>query len=299
MQNRLANLHRLNWDDLRLLLAVAGHASLLEAGRALGLATTTVSRRIAALESCVGSQLLLRTHAGTRLTPTGEKLVQAVKPLAVDIDACTRTASGADSHIAGAIKVSVAEGLAPLTLEAMASFRQAYPGVNFELDTSHRSLDMAQNEADVALRMLRPRSEGLVVRRICSIPLGVYRASGSAASSSPGRDGLGRHEAVLLGGELLALKETVWLASQTCAVSLRTATLGSLIDAVRQGIGVGVIPDALAAGDPALHRLCGCEAVPHKTLWLVMNLRTAQMLRVRLFTDHITAHLRRFAARPA
>jgi DNA-binding transcriptional LysR family regulator len=300
MQIRLASLQnqQVNWDDLRLLIVVAGHPSLLEAGRVLGIATTTVSRRLAALEAGVGAQLVHRTHVGTVLTVVGKALVAALEPFALEMEAALRQSAGADSQIEGAIKVSVAEGLVPLTLEAIQSFRTAHPGVVFELDASHRSLDMGKNEADVAVRMLRPKSDGLVVRRIGPVHFGVYMSSQLplARSAQRGAGLLARMEGVVLGGELAGLKETVWLSACVRAVALQTETLGSLIDAVRRGIGVGVIPDELVQADSRLRRLCDCEAVPQKTLWLVMHQRTAKLPRIRLFADHMTAHLRAASA---
>jgi DNA-binding transcriptional LysR family regulator len=298
MQNSSATLQSLNWDDLRLLLQVARHASFLDAGRALGVATTTVSRRIAALEASVGARLVNRTYAGIALTPTGRRLVEELEPLAMGLEASVRSSVGGDSQIGGVVKLSVVEGLVPLTLEAIQAFRDRHPAVSFELDASHRQLDISNNEADIALRMLRPASQGLVVRRIGEIHFGVYASQQRMPTPSSGGVTalLARSDAVLLGGEMQGLKETRWLRSMARAVSLETQTLGSLIDAVRRGIGIGVIPDELVTGDASLRRLCDCTAVPQKSLWLVMNQRTAKVARVRLFAQHVTAHLRAAAA---
>ena len=294
MQNCLAISQNFNWDDLRLLLALSGHASFLETGRALGIATTTVSRRLAALEASVGTQLISRTHVGAPLTPTGARLVKEVEPLAMALEAAMRAAAGGDSQVAGSIKLSVVEGLAPLVLAGIQSFREAHPGVVFELDISHRSVDMSKDEADLALRTLKPRSPGLVLRKVRAIHMGVYASSLHVAAKSLTSPValLARSDAVLLGGDMAGLKETLWLRSMVRTVSLQTQTMTSLIDAVRRGIGVGVIPDEMIAGDPTLRRVCDCDAATQKTLWLVMSQRTARVARVRLFADHITQYLR-------
>lgn len=243
----------LNWDDLKLLIAVARHASLQEAGRTLGLATTTLSRRLAGLERAVGAQLIHRSHAGTRLTPAGQRLLDAITPLSLALQASLRDSAGADAAMAGPLRLALVEGLLPRVMEAIQSFRLQHPGVSFELDGGFRSVYMSRGEADLALRTLRPASEGLVLRRVGRIAYGVYR-------SSTGPQPRGALAAQLARSE-------------------------------------GVLPDALAAGDAGLRRLGDCEAVPHKTLWLVMNRRSAQLARVRAFADHVSAHLR--AALPA
>ncbi len=295
-------MQNLNWDDLRLLLAVAHHASLLDAGRALGIATTTLSRRLAALEAGLGVQLVHRNHAGTTLTGNGARLVQALEPLGLALEATLRDAAGADSRASGSIRLTLAEGLEPLAVQAIASFRAQNPGVDFALDTSFRALDIGKDEADIALRTLPPRSEGLVARRVGYLHFGVYtaRQGMAVAMPSPGqaRMLLARGTGVVLGGEQQGLKESRWLQSQVRAVSLRTQTLAALVDAVRQGLGAGVIPDELAGNDPSLARIGTCEAVPRKTLWLVMSQRSAKLARVRGFADHVTACLRQ-ALQPA
>ncbi len=286
-------------DDVRLLIQVSQRPTFLEAGRSLGLATTTVSRRIAALEASVGTQLVNRTHVGTVLTAAGRRLVQATEALTLELEAQVRGIAGADSQISGALKLSVVEGLVPLALRAMQGFRERHPGVAFELDASHRSLDMSKNEADIALRTLKPRSEGLVLRAVGPIHYGVYMSARPAVSRVVGSLAatLAHSDGVVLGGELQGLKESVWLRARVRAISLHTETLGALMDAVRLGMGVGVIPDALAQGDTTLRRLGDCDGVPPKTLWLVMNQRTAQLARVRMFAQHITQELQ--AAIPA
>lgn len=292
-------MQNISLDNLRLLAQVAQHTTFLEAGRRLGMATTTVSRRIAALEVGVGSQLVNRTHTGTVLTAAGLRLVASTQALTIELEAAVRSACGADSQITGHLKVSVVEGLVPLALTAIETFRHQHACVTFSLDGSNRALDMSSNEADIALRTLKPGSEGLVVRAVGQIHYGVYASGQPSASRKVGSLSavLAHSQSVVLGGELSGLKESVWLRQRAHSVALEVETLGGLMDAVRQGIGVGVIPDELAAGDQTLRRLGDCDGVRTKTLWLVMNKRTAKLARVRQFAQHFTDQLRAAMAR--
>ncbi|RZL02001.1 MAG: LysR family transcriptional regulator [Rubrivivax sp.] len=287
-----------NWDDIRLLISVSEQGSLLDAGRAQGIATTTVSRRIANLEKSLGAHLIHRTYGGTLLTDAGRRLVDATASVAIELDASIRGAIGSDQALEGAIKVTIVEGLAPLMVEAVQQFRLRNPNVTFELDQANRPLDISKGEADIALRTVRPGSQGLVVRQVGTIHFGVYGARSRFGTRivAPGRDLLSRCDAVVLGGELQGLKETQWLSSRVRLVALQTPTLSSLMAAVSSGVGVGVIPDEFAAKDPSLHRLCSCEAVPKKALWLVMNRRTARTARVRAFAEHVAQYLRDYVS---
>lgn len=292
-------MQNISLDDLRLLAQLAQHATLLEAGRRGGMATTTVSRRIAALEASVGSQLINRSYQGTVLTEAGQRLVAATQDLTLELEARLRGIAGADSQISGLIKLSVAEGLVPLVLRTMQSFRERHPGVSFALDASSRALDVSKGEADIALRTIKPMAEGLVARALGPIHYGVYGSARPSARRLSGSLGsvLAHSEGVVLGGSSAGLKESAWLRERVPAVSLEVETLGALMEALRLGLGVGVLPDELCAGDSSLRRLGACSAVPKKTLWLVMNKRRSAQAAVREFAQHMTQDLRAEMAR--
>jgi DNA-binding transcriptional LysR family regulator len=287
-------MQNLSLDDVRLLSHVAQHVTFLEAGRRLGMATTTVSRRISALEKSLGTQLVNRTHVGTELTAAGLRLVESTQALTQELEARIRGAAGADQQVSGRIKVSVAEGLVPMVLRAVQTFQQAHPNVTFTLDASNRALDMSAAEADIAIRTMRPSSEGLVLKSLGHIHFGVYASSAPSVRRVVGAlpAVLAASDAVVLGGELSGLKESVWLRQCTRAVALEVDTLGALVDAVRLGIGLGVIPDELAAGDSSLRRVGDCSGLTRRTLWLVMNRQTAKATRVRKFAQHVSELLR-------
>jgi DNA-binding transcriptional LysR family regulator len=288
-------MQNLSLDDLRLLAHLSRYATFLETGQRLGMSTTTVSRRITALESCVGARLVNRSPSGTVLTEVGKRLVVDTHALTCDLEARVRAISGADSRMAGHLKLSVVEGLAPAVVQAVHSFRQQHPQLSFTLDSSHRTVDMSSGEADIALRTLKPRSEGVVLRAVGPIHFGVYASAQALVRKKSGSltTLLATCDAVILGGELQGLKESIWLRQVTRAVALEVETLSALMDAVRLGVGVGVLPDAMAAHDPHLQRLGDCSGMPRKTLWLVMNAASAKVARIRGFSRHLIDELRR------
>jgi DNA-binding transcriptional LysR family regulator len=287
-------MQNLSLDDLRLLAHLAKYATFLETGLRLGISTTTVSRRISALEACLGVRLVNRSPSGAVLTEVGQRLVADTHALTCDLEARVRAISGADSHMAGHVKLSVIEGLVPAVVKAVHSFRQHHPHVSFTLDSSHRVVDMSSGEADIALRTIKPQSGGVVLRSVGPIHLGVYRSAQTEVTRRTGNIAaiLAKSEAVTLGGELRGLKESIWLRQSTLAVALEVETLSALMDAVRLGVGVGVLPDEMVDHDPTLQRLGDCTGVPHKTLWMVMNAASAKVVRVRGFSRHLTEVLR-------
>lgn len=75
-----------NWDDLKLLYAVARRRSLLGAAHELDLAVSTVSRRLTKLERAMGTPLLERRADGCSLTEAGRRLSRLAEGLAADLD---------------------------------------------------------------------------------------------------------------------------------------------------------------------------------------------------------------------
>lgn len=137
-----------SWDDIRVLLAVHRAGSLLGAGRLLGGSTSTIGRRLDALESTTGLKLVHRTQAGTELTPTALNLVRLAQEFEHGLKAQHR-----DRHVlAGTVRVSVPDGLAVMISRELLEVQRDSPLLDFELIGESRMVDVAKREADIALR---------------------------------------------------------------------------------------------------------------------------------------------------
>jgi DNA-binding transcriptional LysR family regulator len=112
------------WDDLRVLLAVHRQRSFLAAGKALGVATSTVARRIEALERALGRALVHRGTAGTELDPSARELVSLAEQMEHGLAAMHRNA--AEAALSGVVRISASEGLVRGVLMA-SSIRRFLP----------------------------------------------------------------------------------------------------------------------------------------------------------------------------
>jgi DNA-binding transcriptional LysR family regulator len=113
------------WSDLRILLAVHRGKSFLAAGRLLGVATSTVSRRIEALERTLDRPLVHRGNSGTAVAAEALPLVALSEQMELGIQALKRAAP--DDGVSGAVRVSVSEGfLLPLT-QVLVRLRMRHP----------------------------------------------------------------------------------------------------------------------------------------------------------------------------
>ena len=92
------------WDDLRVLLAVHRSKSFLSASKALGVATSTVARRIEAFERALGSPLVLSGNGGTAIDADAPSLIALAKQMQLGFDALLRAPDA--QRITGAVRGS-------------------------------------------------------------------------------------------------------------------------------------------------------------------------------------------------
>ena len=151
----------MNWDDLRIFLAVARGRTLSAAGRRLGLDATTVARRLARLEAETGRSLFEVTPAGHIPTARGQELLGHVQAMESAAIACKEGAHGAQSA-GGTVRVSVAEGFGTSVIAPhLHEFADAHPGIGVELVASSGFLNLSRREADLAVMLAGQGPRGL------------------------------------------------------------------------------------------------------------------------------------------
>ncbi len=165
----------MDWDGVRVFLAVARAGRLSAAARRLAVEHTTISRRLAALEQELGTTLFYRTAAGYRLTPVGENVLvnaEAMERAALAVGARARADTGA---VAGRVRLAMIPEIASHWFAAhLPAFRARYPSVNLEILVGTRPLDLSRGEADIAVRLPNPRQTGLVATRIAQSAMFLY-----------------------------------------------------------------------------------------------------------------------------
>jgi DNA-binding transcriptional LysR family regulator len=171
----------LDWDDLRFFLAVFRRGSLSAAARELGCEYTTVGRRIAALETALGTKLFTRGAEGLKPTPAAADLV----PLAEDVESATvaiaARAAGQDARVEGVVRVTCPEGFSLYVVDRFVELRARHPALAIEMLTDVRPLDLRRGEADVALRMGPTTQSDLVTRSLCSMPWRMFASTAYVA----------------------------------------------------------------------------------------------------------------------
>lgn len=273
----------MNWDDLRLLLAVSRRGSFLQAGEALGMAASTLSRRITQLEHSIGEPLVERRVEGTRLTSRGAALVEMARHLEQEL--AQRTAT---TGLTGTLQVSAGEGFVLPVNAAIARFTNLHPGCAVDFFVTADLLKVARGAVDVAIRTLHLGEPSLIYQRLPSVAFGIFAASAHAEQ-------LGKNPAPADARMIDLLPPLDQLAHLKAARALgfsrtgfRVSSFAAQLSAAEQGQGVAVLPRTLAAG---LVEPFGAVELPPLDVFLVTRPQALQQPHIRAFVDILQAIL--------
>jgi DNA-binding transcriptional LysR family regulator len=241
----------MDWDDVRVFLAVARHGSLRAAGRALGLSQPTIGRRVAAFEATFGGPTLFdRLPEGLRLNAAGEQLVPAAESVERAALMLERRRAATSPELCGTVRVSVGEWAAGFLARCLSDTgTTALPaGITLELVESRQTANLARREADLAVRHHPPESGDLYVAKVGIFACAVYRRRESASDAW-----------VTYTEEQAHYPTARWvqqLIDKTAgAVALRASGMTLQLAAIRAGSGRGVLPCFAGDDDSALERL--------------------------------------------
>jgi DNA-binding transcriptional LysR family regulator len=272
----------MDWDNVRVFLAIAREGSMRAAGRALGLSQPTIARRLAAFEAGFGGPSLFdRLPEGLRLTAAGEPLVAAAESVEQAMLMLERRRA-ASLGLSGAVRVATGECAAGFLARCLSggATTPLPSGISLELLTLHPA-DLARREADLALRHQPPDSGDYYVAKLGTFACAVYRRRG------------GDTDAWVAYNEEQSHEPARWVQRQIdetgMPVALRASSLLMQVEAIRAGAGRGVIPCYIGDGHPALERLTGPIPELAATYWMIVHRDMRRSACVRAVIDWMKA----------
>lgn len=288
-----------DWDDLRIFLAVSRHGSLAAAARALHVNHSTVLRRLNRLEEDLGTRLFTRDLGGYTMTAAGETLAGRLDGVGEQIDAAQRQMAGRDTELSGPLRVTTTDTLAyGLLMPILADFRARHPHIELQVAIHNNFLNLTRREADVAVRPASAPPEHLLGRYAGRLQTAPYasrayldRMGAPAEPQSPPWPG---HWWVIPDDSLAHLAQARWalanVPADRCAV--RTDSLIAMAQAVRLGMGAGMLLCMLGDADASLVRLAEPDPALDTPLWLLTHPDLRHSARVRAFNDFVADALR-------
>lgn len=287
------------WELYRTFLEVVRDGSLSGAARKLDLTQPTVGRHIDALEASLHLSLFSRSPQGLKATPAALELVGHAEAMAAASAALQRTASGGASADRGTVRLTASEMVGCEVLPPiLARFRNAHPGITLELALTNRNEDLLRREADIAVRMVRPRQKSLVARRIGKSPVGLF-----AHPRYVEQYGLPKTVADLKTHCLIGFDRDPqpFRSLGTMPQPIRREMFGFRSDsdlaqfsALKSGVGIGGCQYGIARRYPELVPVLTRMIRFELDVWVVMHEDMRSTGRVRLLFDHLATELTAF-----
>lgn len=262
----------LDWDDLRLFLAVAQAGGLAGATKPTGLSAATLGRRMLALERALGMELFVRHQDGYSLTASGAQLVAKADGLAQGATAIERWRASIDPLPS----VRIAAGAWTSSFIARNAPRLVETGEALTVDilTGSKTVDLARREANLGVRNRRPEARGLAGRKLGPVAFAVY-GSRAFVDQHPAASREARFDAcpwITLSRDGPQVPSAQWLDRRLRrAASLRFSMPQHLLDAALAGAGLCVLPCFIGDAETGLARAGPLiEALGHEQ-WLVSH----------------------------
>src|SRR5918997_1759090 len=233
-----------DWDDLRFFLAVARAGRLTAAARQLEADHTTVSRRISALEGALRAKLFERRPQGYSLTEQGERLLGLAEGMETQALAVASQVGGADLALSGTVRIGAPDGIGTYFLAPeLGALAERHPDLTLQLVALPRTFSLSKREADIAITLEQPTEGRLVSRKLTDYRLRLY-----ASKKYPAR----RYEC---------------------------ASVVAQLEAVRAGVGVGILHDYAVRQFAELQAVLP-EVSYLRTYWLVPHASVGNLPRV-------------------
>jgi DNA-binding transcriptional LysR family regulator len=271
-----AEMQAMNWDDLRYILAINRGETLASAARLLGVDDSTVARHLAAMQRAIGARLYRRRTDGTlQLTTLGERAALHAERIEREVSELDAALSSAANLVTGTVRVtSVPIVVNHILLPAVPILVKRHPDLCLELVGDARDLSLTRREADLALRLARPKTGGtrVTARRVGTIRYEIYASASCSAREVKTLPWITYDEA------MAHLPQARWIATiagggQERIASVRVNDAEAVLEGVSAGLGRSLLPCVVADSDARLQRLGAKRGAPAlaRELWLLTH----------------------------
>ena len=287
----------IGWELYRSFLGVLKEGSLSGAARQLGITQPTVGRHIAALETALGVVLFTRSPTGLLPTAVAHTLRDHAETMARTAAALERAASAQGDEVRGVVRVSASEVVGVEILPPiLTQLRQQHPHLKVELILTNRLSDLLQLEADIAVRMVRPRQEQLLARRVGLIEVGLH-----ARDDYLQQHGIPQHMQDLAAHAVIGFDQENAFIRSLAIKGFERSTFALSSDSdlaqlalIRAGAGIGGCQVQLAKRDPRLHRILPEAFALKLDTWVTMHEDLRNSPRCRVMFDALVEGLQRY-----
>lgn len=283
-----------NWSDYPILLAVAETGSLTAAGKKLNMSQPTVGRRIRALEEQFKTALLKKENGELVPTAFGHSVLDHIRRMETEASAIDRSSASLEQSLAGPVRISTTEGLGTDWLPGvMQVFRTAHPDLLLDVSIDFRTFNLAQREADIALRWMGPGSQNsLIGRKVSEVGFGLF-ASEKYLERRPeplfSKADLSEHDSVVVhlsDNDYLWPKDDDGIHLPMGRLTFKSNNIAAHKNAIMAGYGIGILPICFTENNVGLQRVLPDHS-HHEDLWIVAHEDLTKSIRIRAVFDFL------------
>ena len=283
----------MQWDDLRIFLAVSREGSISGAAKRLAVQHSTVSRRLRALEESLATPLLKRKTSGYELTEAGEDLRLSASKIEAHILEFEGALGGQESGVSGELRVTAINNMASSILMPMFTrFSANFPDIELHVQVSNKFVRLAERDADIAIRLTNSPMDTLIGTRLATVASTVYGARDYCADVQAGSTVKKWLGIECCGFHVSWTKEACPEHTHNFFVDDTLLTMAAL----REGSGLAYLPCFMGDSDPSLVRFCAPERQHDLGLWLLYHQDLRRTKRVRIFREHMLREVADVAA---
>lgn len=257
-----------DWEDLRYFIVFAHEQSLSAAARALRVDHATVARRISALEQSLNLKLVDRRPRAYVMTEDGQRIAALGRRMESESFAVQRTALAGQEGFSGEVTVSAPPALAcALIAPRINALRVKHPQLSLQLIGSLGSASLSRREADIAVRLSRPKEPDLVARKVATVPFYLY-GSADYLSRTAAQDRV----FIAYDESMEQTPQQIWLKQQAGdrPILLRSNDLNIQATVAQAGAGVAALPSFLGE-HYGLQAIETIGASLEREVWLVVH----------------------------
>lgn len=277
----------MNWDDFRIFLEIAQTGGLKKAARNLGLHHTSCARRLSKLEADLGTVLFDRLPAGYSLTESGRELAQSMRIIKDEFNGIERGITGRDARLEGPIRLSLPNGFAThLLMPAITEFTELYPNVHLNLNMTYDFSDLANREADIAIRHADNPPQSLTGKRVALL----HRSAYASVEYLANHDLVGKPEECHWLGWGEPSDHLKWpIKKRYPTIPIRGSMYSDVLQlaAAQAHMGVASLPCFIGDTAPDLKRIPNAEAVPTDWVWILAHQDMISNVRVQTLMQHL------------
>lgn len=280
----------MNWDDMRVFLAVARAEGLTAAAPVLKMDPATLGRRVARLETAIGAALFVKSPQGYALTDLGVQMRDRAAEAEVAFSLAVDAGQGA-ATLSGQIRIGAPDGAANFLLpQVCTDIQRANPNLEVQILALPRVVNLSRREADMAITVSPPAAGRLTVQKVTDYQLHLATRRDASPVRSladiKGRAVVGYIPDMIFDKELDYLGDMgqagVQLASNSVAVQMQ----------MLRRSGIGIVHDFALPSVPELTRVLTDDVALLRSFYLVRHTSDRQSERLSRFATALMAGLK-------